>query len=69
MELFKDKGFEVTDKVKVTIDKQSYYGTVIKIDNDRNRIKVDYTGKLEKTKTIDWFDCKFWTKLETQKHL
>lgn len=69
MELFNDTGFEVADKVFVTIDKETYYGTVLKTDSTRNRIKVDYTAKTEKQPVKDWFDCKFWTKLETQKTL
>lgn len=65
MELFNDTGFELFDKVQVTIDNQNYYGTVIDINEKDNKIKVDYTGKLEKSKTIDWFDCKFWKKIVT----
>jgi len=39
------------------------------IDIKDNKIKVDYTSKTDNKNTIDWFDCKFWTKLETKKTL
>lgn len=67
MELFNDTGFEVGDKVQVTIDEQTYYGTVIKINDSGNRIKVDYTTMPQKEPVKDWFHRFFWTKLETQK--
>lgn len=69
MELFNDTGFEETDKVQVTIDKETYYGTVIGIDNDNKKIQVDYTAKSDKKPIIDWFQCSFWKKLETLKPL
>ena len=69
MELFNTTGFELFDKVQVTIDKETYYGTVIDINEKDNKIKVDYTAKSDKKPVIDWFDCKFWKKLETQKTL
>lgn len=67
MELFNDTGFELFDKVQVTIDKETYHGTVI--DIKENKIKVDYTAKTDKENVIDWFDCNFWKKQETQKTL
>jgi hypothetical protein len=65
MELFNDSGFEVTDKVFVKLGKETYHGTVLKIDTSRNKIKVDYTAKSDKEKAIDWFAYSFWTKTET----
>ena len=67
MELFNTTGFDLFDKVQVTLDQETYYGTVIDIKD--NKIKVDYTSKTDNKKVIDWFACKFWTKLETQKPL
>lgn len=69
MEMFNTTGFEVTDKVQVTIDKETYYGTVLATDSDQNKIQVDYTAKNDKKPVIDWFQCSFWKKLETQKTL
>lgn len=69
LDLFNTTGFEVTDKVFVTLDKETYHGTVVKTDNKLDRIKVDYTAKSEKEPAIDWFHKSFWTKLETQKPL
>jgi hypothetical protein len=69
MELFNNSGFEVTDKVFLKIGKETYYGTVLKIDTSRNKIKVDYTAKSDKEKVKDWFAYSFWTKLETKKTL
>lgn len=65
MELFNDTGFEVGDKVQVTIEKITYYGTVIEIDNSQNKIQVDYSEKSEKKPVIDWFDCSFWKNRHT----
>lgn len=69
MELFNDTGFEVTDKVQVTIAEETYYGTVIGIDNDNKKIQVDYTTKSDKKPVIDWFYYRFWKKLEPLKTL
>lgn len=67
MELFNTTGFELFDKVQVTIDKETYHGTVI--DSKENKIKVDYTAKTDRENVIDWFDFKFWKKLEPKKTL
>lgn len=67
MELFNTTGFELFDKVQVTIDNQNYYGTVIDINEKNNRIKVDYTAKTSDKKVIDWFSCDFWKQVESQK--
>lgn len=69
MEMFNTTGFEVTDKVQVTIDKETYYGTVLATDSDQNKIEVDYTSKSDKKPVIDWFRLEFWNKKETQKTL
>ena len=69
MELFNDTGFEVTDKVQVTIAEETYYGTVIGIDNDNKKIQVNYTAKSDKQPVIDWFHYRFWKKLEPLKTL
>lgn len=60
MELFNTTGFEVTDKVFTVLGEVKYFGTVIEIDNTKNKIKVDYSAKGEDA--IDWFDTSFWKK-------
>jgi len=62
MELFNSTGFDEGDKVSVTIDDKEYFGTVVKTDSERNRIKVDYTAKSDDPQK-DWFDKKFWKKI------
>jgi len=61
MELFNSTGFEAGDKVFVVIDNIKYFGTVLKTDSERGRIKVDYTAK-SKEPQIDWFHKSFWSK-------
>lgn len=61
MELFNSTGFDEGDKVFVELDGIKYFGTVIKTDSERNRIKVDYTAK-SKEPQIDWFHKSFWSK-------
>jgi len=61
MELFNSTGFEEGDKVFVVIDNIKYFGTVVKTDSERSRIKVDYTAKSKETQ-IDWFNKSFWSK-------
>jgi len=63
MELFNNTGFEPQDKVFVILEDEMYYGTVLKTDNEQNRIKVDYTAKSQKEPAIDWFHKSYWTKL------
>lgn len=61
MELFNTTGFEEGDAVFVVIDDIKYYGVVVKTDAERDRIKVDYTGK-ESNQVKDWFHKSFWSK-------
>jgi len=60
MELFNTTGFEVTDKVFTIFNQIKYFGIVLEIDDNRDRIKVDYSAKGEKA--IDWFHKSFWQK-------
>jgi len=63
MELFNSTGFEIKDKVFVILSDEKYFGTVIEVDSRLDRIKVDYTTKLNDKLAIDWFNKSFWTKL------
>ncbi|MBC7845546.1 MAG: hypothetical protein H7Y10_03540 [Flavobacterium sp.] len=65
MELFNSTGFEVQDKVFVELDGKKYFGTVVRTDTERDRIKVDYTSKSEE-QVKDWFHKSFWKKVTTK---
>lgn len=62
MELFSKTGIYPQDKVFTMLDDKKYLGVVLEIDDDRGRLKVDYSAKGEKA--IDWFDKSFWKKVE-----
>jgi hypothetical protein len=62
MELFNTMGFEKGDKVFTLLDDKKYFGIVLKLDDKREMIKVDYSAKGEEA--INWFHKSFWKKVE-----
>lgn len=59
MELFNSTGFEIGDSVWIELEGIKYYGTVVKVDDRLDRIKVDYSSN-DEGKAVDWFHKSFW---------
>lgn len=62
MELFNSTGFEIGDSVWIELEGIKYYGSVVKVDDCLDRIKVDYSSDTE-GKAVDWFHKSFWQKV------